>query len=184
MPAFLISHAQLVTAGGKVAKGGISARQISFEEPVFKVRGGYLLKRRPCPLAGQCALVSPASVVTMSFLKKCLDPSFPVPPYSGYQKPLSPFETFQSRFLDDCIQMSEERSSASITKKDDVSDVKEEMVYTDTSVNQIYRLDKWRFPGVVGLVLFNIVAGLNWPWFGSISAESLHLCSGIHLNPY
>ncbi|KAF8588684.1 MFS general substrate transporter [Ramaria rubella] len=35
----------------------------------------------------------------------------------------------------------------------------------------VYTLSKWRFPGVIGLVLLNIVAGLNWPWFGSIAVQ-------------
>ena len=35
-----------------------------------------------------------------------------------------------------------------------------------------YTLDRWRFPGVLGLVLLNIVGGLIWPWFGAISAQS------------
>lgn len=37
----------------------------------------------------------------------------------------------------------------------------------------VYTLHKWRFPGVIGLVILNIVGGLNWPWFGSISAQSI-----------
>lgn len=36
-----------------------------------------------------------------------------------------------------------------------------------------YTLYKWRFPGVFGLVVLNIAAGLCWPWFGSISAQSM-----------
>ncbi|KLO14386.1 MFS general substrate transporter [Schizopora paradoxa] len=32
-----------------------------------------------------------------------------------------------------------------------------------------YRLYKWRFAGVVGIMGLNIVGGMNWPWFGPIA---------------
>lgn len=35
-----------------------------------------------------------------------------------------------------------------------------------------YRLYKWRFAGVVGIMGLNIVGGMNWPWFGPIANES------------
>ena len=40
----------------------------------------------------------------------------------------------------------------------------------------VYSLDRWRFAGVIGLVILNIAGGLNWPWFSSIvSALCLQL---------
>jgi hypothetical protein len=44
-----------------------------------------------------------------------------------------------------------------------------------------YTLYKWRFPGVFGLVVLNIAAGLNWPWFGSISAQSILLPHSVRV---
>ncbi|KAF8520370.1 MFS general substrate transporter [Hysterangium stoloniferum] len=44
-------------------------------------------------------------------------------------------------------------------------------VTTETDT-QSYTLYKKRFSGVVGLVLLNLVAGLNWPWFGSIATQA------------
>jgi len=54
-------------------------------------------------------------------------------------------------------------------------EVKEEVANVDAlSSDQKYVLHKWRFPGIFGLVVLNVVAGMNWPWFGSISAESTY----------
>lgn len=41
----------------------------------------------------------------------------------------------------------------------------------------VYRLYKRRFLGVIGIVLLNIVAGMNWPWFGPIAIASTFKCS-------
>ncbi|KAL0956303.1 hypothetical protein HGRIS_002460 [Hohenbuehelia grisea] len=34
-----------------------------------------------------------------------------------------------------------------------------------------YRLYRWRFAGLLGFVILNIVAAMGWPWFGPISNE-------------
>lgn len=37
--------------------------------------------------------------------------------------------------------------------------------------NTTYILNKWRFPGLIGLILYNLAAGLTSTWFGSISTQ-------------
>ncbi|GJJ06279.1 hypothetical protein Clacol_000470 [Clathrus columnatus] len=46
-------------------------------------------------------------------------------------------------------------------------------VASSSSINDsaTYTLSKWRFPGLVGLILLNVVGGMSWTWFGSISAQ-------------
>lgn len=45
----------------------------------------------------------------------------------------------------------------------------------EVSNGTTYRLYKWRFAGVVGIMGLNIVGGMNWPWFGPIAnASELH----------
>ena len=41
----------------------------------------------------------------------------------------------------------------------------------ENSKGMTYRLYKWRFAGVVGIMGLNIVGGMNWPWFGPIANE-------------
>jgi hypothetical protein len=48
-----------------------------------------------------------------------------------------------------------------------------DVVIEDAASSLGYTLNKWRFPGVLGLVILNIAGGLSWPWFGSISAQSI-----------
>jgi hypothetical protein len=55
--------------------------------------------------------------------------------------------------------------------KEDTIDVKETRDMTVETDRPSYTLYKKRFTGVIGLVVLNVVGGLNWPWFGSISTQ-------------
>ncbi|KAF8518726.1 MFS general substrate transporter [Gautieria morchelliformis] len=59
-------------------------------------------------------------------------------------------------------------ATPSVSEKDAHVDSRVE----DAASTLDYTLNKWRFPGVLGLVILNLAGGLSWPWFGSISTQT------------
>uniref|UniRef100_A0A0W0F096 MFS general substrate transporter n=1 Tax=Moniliophthora roreri TaxID=221103 RepID=A0A0W0F096_MONRR len=63
---------------------------------------------------------------------------------------------------------SRDSQSSSVAKVSPGETVREEY---DGPAPAEYKLYKRRFPGLIGIILLNIVGGMSWPWFGPIAND-------------
>lgn len=54
----------------------------------------------------------------------------------------------------------------------------------DSLENTTYTLNKWRFFGIVGLILYNLAAGMSWTWFGSIATQGKYWSQLKYMAPW